>query len=71
MGKKQSPKGSIKLKAYYFAQRSCGSPFSGSIQGQVRWGPEQPDLVGNSPAQGKRVGSRWFLSSNPHHSMIL
>ena len=46
------------------AQRSCGCPISGGDQGQVGWGPGQPDLghdlvVGN-PDHGRRVGTRWF-----------
>ena len=39
------------------AQRGCGSPISGGIQGQVGWDPRQHDLVldlgvGN-PAYGR------------------
>ena len=34
-------------------QRSCECPISGGIQGWVRWGPGQPDLVGgNQPKAG-------------------
>ena len=29
----------------YFAQRGCGCPVPGSVQGQVGWGPGQPGLV--------------------------
>ena len=32
------------------AQRSCGCPSYECFQRQVRWNPEQPDLVGGSPA---------------------
>jgi len=28
-------------------------PLPGCIQGQLGWGPEQPDVVGGSPAQDK------------------
>ncbi|KAF4790620.1 hypothetical protein TURU_138782 [Turdus rufiventris] len=30
-------------------QRSCGFPIPGSVQGQVEWGFEQPDLVKDVP----------------------
>lgn len=33
------------------AQRSCGCPIPG-VQGQVGWGPGQPDLVGGIPSHG-------------------
>jgi len=33
-----------------------GCPIIGSIQGQVGWGSEQPDLVKDVPAQDRRVG---------------
>ena len=29
----------------YVAQRGCGCLVSGGIQGQVGWGPQQPELV--------------------------
>ncbi|KAK4810510.1 hypothetical protein QYF61_004290 [Mycteria americana] len=32
------------------AQRSCECPITGSVQGQVGWGFEQPDLVKDVPA---------------------
>ena len=35
--------------------RSCGCPLPGSVQGQVGWGFEQPDLVAGVPAHGSRV----------------
>ena len=35
------------------AQRSCGCPFPGSIQGQVGRGYEQPGLVEGVPAHGR------------------
>ena len=31
-------------------------PIPGSAQGQVAWGPGQPDLVGGSPAHGMGLG---------------
>lgn len=38
------------------AQRSCVCPIPGSAQDQVGWGPEQPELVGDSPVHIKEVG---------------
>ncbi|KAK4824617.1 hypothetical protein QYF61_016923 [Mycteria americana] len=35
------------------AQRSCGCPIIGSVQCQVGWGFEQPDLVEDVPAYGQ------------------
>ena len=35
------------------AQRSCGCPIPGRVQGQVGWDPGQPDLAGDVPAQGR------------------
>ncbi|KAM9643769.1 uncharacterized protein ACIBXB_012437 [Morphnus guianensis] len=37
------------------AQRSCGCPIPGIVQGQVGWGFEQLDLVEDVPAHGRRV----------------
>jgi len=34
------------------AQRSCGCPLPGSVQGQAGWGFEQPGLVEGVPAHG-------------------
>ena len=38
------------------AQRSCGCPRPGSVQGQVGWGFEQPGLVEGVPGHGSWVG---------------
>jgi len=35
------------------AQRSCGCPITGGIQGQVRWDPGQPSLEDGNPACGR------------------
>ena len=40
------------------AQRGCGCPIPGSVQGQVGWGFEQPGLVEGVPAHGSGVGTR-------------
>ena len=39
------------------AQRSCGCPLRGSVQGQVGRGFEHPALVGGVPAQGRGSGT--------------
>jgi len=31
------------------AQRSCGCPVTGDVQGHVGWGPGQPELVVTLP----------------------
>jgi len=55
------------------AQRSCGCPLAGSVQGQVRWGFEQPGLVEGVPAHGRGGWNSMIFKvpSNPNHSMIL
>jgi len=35
------------------AQRSCGCPIPGGAQGQLGWGPGQPEPVGGNPAHGR------------------
>jgi len=40
------------------AQRSCGCPVPVSVQGQVGWGFEQPDVVEGVLACGRGVGTR-------------
>lgn len=37
------------------AQRTCGCLNSEGIQGQVRWVPEQSELVGGDPARGLQL----------------
>ena len=37
------------------AQRSCGCPLPGSVQGQAGWGFEQPGLGEGVPAHGRGV----------------
>ena len=37
------------------AQRGCGCPVPGGVQGQVGWGPGQPGLV-----NGEVGGSAWW-----------
>jgi len=40
------------------AQRSCGCPLPGSVQGQVGWSSDHPGLVEDVPAHGRGVGTR-------------
>ena len=40
------------------AQRSCGCPLPGRVQGQVGWSSEHPGLVEDVPADGRGVGTR-------------
>jgi len=57
----------------HIAQRSCGCPLPGSVQGQSGWGFEQPALVEGVPAHG-RGGWNWTIfkvPSNLNQSMIL
>jgi len=39
-------------------QRSCGCPLPGSAQGQAGRSSEQPCLVEDVPAHGRKVGAR-------------
>jgi len=51
------------------AQRGCGCPMPGGVQGQVGWGPGQPDLVPDvvvgTPACSWEGGIGQSLSSLP------
>jgi len=40
------------------AQRGSRCPIPASMQGQVWWGSEQPDLIEDVPACGREVGLR-------------
>uniref|UniRef100_A0A8B9IZ95 Serpin domain-containing protein n=1 Tax=Amazona collaria TaxID=241587 RepID=A0A8B9IZ95_9PSIT len=55
------------------AQRSCGCPIPGSVQGQVgHRGLEHPAPVGGVPAHGRGWSWRSFKApSSPNHSMAL
>jgi len=37
------------------AQRSCGFPIPGAVQGQARWESGQPDQVGGNPTHLHKV----------------
>lgn len=53
-------------------QRTCGcSWISGSVQGEVGCGSEQPVIAGGVPAQGKGWNKMVFrVTSNPNHPVI-
>ena len=38
-----------------FAQRGCGCPLPGDVQGQAGWGFEQPGLVGGVPSNSREL----------------
>ena len=40
------------------AQRSCGCPIPGGVQGHLGRSPEQPELVQGVPAHDRRVRAR-------------
>ena len=40
------------VRCWHSCPESCGAP-SLEVQGQVGWGPGQPELVGDSPAHGR------------------
>jgi len=51
---------------------SCGCPIRGNSQGQVGWGPGQPNPVGgNQPMAGSWDWMGFKVPSNPNHSVIL
>jgi len=52
------------------AQRSCGCPLPGSVQGQVGQGFEQPGVVEGVSAHGRGVGTRWSLRSLPTQTIL-
>ena len=61
------------------AQRGCGCPVPGDVQGQVGWGPGQPGLVLHvevgSPTCGEtggrhRVGASRSLRSFPTRAIL-
>ena len=52
------------------AQRSCGCPIPGNTQGQVGWGPGQPELLGGT-AYGRGLELEGLKApSNPSHAVI-
>ena len=57
------------------AQKGCGCPVPGGVQGQVGWGPGQHGLVNGEVSGPARQGGCRFMilevPSNPGHSVIL
>jgi len=47
----------MKMTPEQAAQRSCGCPVIGSVQGQAGWGFEQPGLMKDVPAHGGGAGT--------------
>lgn len=43
-------------------------PGGGGVQEQVRWDPEQPDLVNDITSHGRGVGTRWSLRFLPFYN---
>jgi len=62
------------LTEYFYLPRGCGCPIPGGVQGQVGWGPGQPDLVSDvevgGPACSRRVGAWWSLRSFPTQAIL-
>jgi len=56
------------------AQRNCGCPIPGGVQGQDGWGPGQSDLVPDSvvdnPVRSRGVGTRWSLRPFPAQAIL-
>jgi len=42
---------------YRWPKGSCGCHIHGGVQGQVGWGPGQPDLMVGNPAHSRGVGA--------------
>jgi len=56
------------------AQRGCGCPVPGGVQGHAGWGPGQPGLVLNvrvgGPVCGRGVGDSWCLRPLPTRAIL-
>ena len=53
------------------AHRSCGCPIPGSVQGQVGWGFEQPDLMKDVPAHGRGAGLEGPFQPKPFCDSVI
>ena len=42
----------VSLHVRLIAQKFCGYPTPGGTQGQVGWGPGQPEIAGDDPTHG-------------------
>jgi len=47
----------VETNLEHVAQRSCGCPLPGNVQGQVGWGFEKPGLVEDASAHGRGIGT--------------
>jgi len=52
------------------AQRSCGCPLHGRVQGQVGWRFEQRGIVEGGPAHRRGVGTRGSIRSLPTQTTL-
>jgi len=58
------------VRRWHSCPEKLWCPTPGGTQGQVGWGPGQPELVGGSPAHGRGLGWLGFeVPSNPNHSV--
>ena len=60
------------VRPWHCCPGSCGCPIPGGAQGQVGWGPEQPELLGaTSPWQGAWNWMGFKIPSKPNPYTIL
>ena len=60
------------VRRWHSCPEKLWCPIPVGAQGQVGWGPGQPELVGGSPAHGRSCGWVGFeLPSSPNRSVIL
>lgn len=52
------------------SQRGPACPNPGSAQGQMGWGPEQPDLMNGIPIPGRGTGAGWSLGCFPTQTIL-
>jgi len=45
------------VRCWHSCPEKLWYPIPGGAQGQVGWGPEQPELVGGSPAHSRGSGT--------------
>jgi len=52
------------------AHRRCRGPIPGGTQGQVGWGPGQPDPVDSKQVMVMGVGTEWALMALPTQAIL-
>ena len=58
------------VKCWHSSPEKLWCPIPGGAQGQVGWGPGQPELVGGSPLHSRGWGwEDWEVPSNQMHFM--